>query len=469
MATLSPQQYKKVFRLLCAFSMVCLKISCSTYTNVQSDHRQATWNSFFKEFNGTEKLKFDASDRQLVYLSYALQARKGSLKIFANGTELPNVNPVNHKAFEITRPLRLKIKGKHAEGYFKLKYPSFYQKKVNINFNRNIELLALSYFLINYDDFSSITDEQSFTIDGKQVKVKDLYAMNLQIANEFKPFLKSENLKIIKSFFDHTFYLQFSNFFISLNDFPHAKMPDGPYPDYFSSRADAEKLVMAFNRLHGELQFDRFLLKYKPYYDEMTSEVAQHIPPENFIPEMEHFYNKSVAGYYLYPSLTMPFSQGFGVGAENRIGNVFGSLRPAEEIHNLERLNVGFNDSAALRTVCIHEFGHSFVNPAIDRVGDKVIGDQEKLYRPIKEKMEQQGYNTWKISLYEHFVRAGEVIITRHLKDDKKATEILNDQVNNRSFIYLPQIIDALEYWYDNEYPNKSYNEKVIEIIKQLR
>ena len=78
-------------------------------------------------------------------------------------------------------------------------------------------------------------------------------------------------------------------------------------------------------------------------------------------------------------------------------------------------------------------------------------------------------YNQWKICLYEHFVRANEVIIAKLLKDETEADRILKDNVENRLFIFLPQIIEKLEFWYYNEYLDINYPEKVSQIIVEMK
>jgi hypothetical protein len=83
--------------------------------------------------------------------------------------------------------------------------------------------------------------------------------------------------------------------------------------------------------------------------------------------------------------------------------------------------------------------------------------------------MAAQGYNEWKICLYEHFTRAGEVLTARLVGDPVKAQELLQDNVTQRHFRYLPQVVTQLQYWYDHEYLTKSYPQKVQEIIATLR
>ncbi len=460
----------KYINLFASLIFAFIAFSCSTVTkNIQSEQSENHWKANFENFNGTEKIKFEKNPNHLVYLNSTLESSNGIVKLYHNDKEILNLNKVNHTKIPLDNKSEIKIIGENAKGSFDLSYSVFKEKNININYNSNIELLALSFFLINYDDFASIPDDQSFIINGKETKVKDLYAINLKIANEFKPFLKSKNLQIIKSYFDKTFYLQYSNLFLSLKNFPNAKLENDNSLNLFDSQQDAGNFISAFNHLHEEIHFNEFLSKYKPYYDEMILEVSKNIPKENFLTEMENFYHKSVDHYNLYPSLTLGFSQGFGVGSHNMIGNIFAAFVPADEINDIENLNLGFNNPIFLRTICVHEFGHSFVNPAIDKVNPKIIDEKEYLFEPIKNKMSEQAYDHWKICLYEHFVRANEVIIARLLNDHKKADEILEDNVKNQSFIYLPQIIEQLEFWYNHEFLDKTYEERVSEIIENLK
>jgi hypothetical protein len=116
----------------------------------------------------------------------------------------------------------------------------------------------------------------------------------------------------------------------------------------------------------------------------MIQEVEQNIPQESFIVEMEHLYRKNVQNYRLYPSLTIPFGQGFAAGNANTIGNIFASFNKPKEVNQISNLQLGYDNSTSLRDICVHEFGHSFVNPAIDKVDESVMKDKESLYEPIR-------------------------------------------------------------------------------------
>ncbi|WP_379965534.1 DUF4932 domain-containing protein [Epilithonimonas sp. UC225_85] len=459
-------------KTLALFTLAVFTNSCSvSCQNLKTNQSHDSWKADFVTFTGKEKIDFDSEKNKLVYLSSELQNSEGKLYLLKDGKELPNQNKINHTKIDLQNPSQIQIIGKKAKGSFELKYPIFDVKTIKVVSNQNFELLALSYLLLNLEDFENIPDTQTFkSEDGKETRVKDLYALNLKIGQEFKSYQKSKNLEIIKTYFDRNFYLHFSNFVMGLDNFPNAKViSDKQFSHEFSSLSDQEKFVKTFNNFYKEVHFDEFLKKYQPYYQEMISEVSNHTPKENFIIEMEHFYSKKVDNYVLYPSLMMPFSQGFAVGNSDTIGNVFASFNKPENVNDTSGFDLGFKNDVSLRTICIHEFGHSFVNPAVDKIDEQLMDSKEFLFEPIKNKMSEQAYNQWKICLYEHFDRAGEVIIAKLIGDSKKADEILNDNVKNRSFIYLPQIINQLEYWYYNEFFSKTYEQKVSEIVANLQ
>ncbi len=450
--------YKKLILL----SIISIALNaCSTTKKLKSAQANHRWDASYEHFSGTEKMKFSMQKNAVVYLSSRINSEKGTLTLLLNNQKLDNLHKVNHYKINLDKGAELAISGKNAAGAFSLSYPNYNKKSVQIVCKTNLELLALSYLLTNYEDFTDFS--------SKQPIIKDLYVLTSKIAGEFKPFLNSKNLSLIKSYLDRDFYLHYSNFVLSLEDFPNAKLMGHTDLSHFKSKEDAEKFINAFNDFFKEVKFQDFITRYTPYYKKMIEEVSGNLPKENFISEMENYFGKSVSQYVLYPSLTLPFSSGFAVGDKNTIGNIFASFNHPGEINDTTKLNLGYSNALSLRTICIHEFGHSFVNPAVDKVDEKIVHAKANLFEPIKDKMSEQGYNQWKICLYEHFNRANEVIIAKRLGDEIKANDILKDNIQNRLFIYLPQIIEKLEFWYNNEFLDKTYEHKVGEIISELK
>jgi hypothetical protein len=103
----------------------------------------------------------------------------------------------------------------------------------------------------------------------------------------------------------------------------------------------------------------------------------------------------------------------------------------------------------------------------IDRIPKQLIRETGFLFDTIKTAMENQGYNNWTGCVYEHFVRAGEVIIAKNLKHYQAAERLQNEYINTRKFIYLPLIITELERYYKNK--KVTYEETVIRVMEKLK
>lgn len=458
---------------LCALAWLATACAVprSVTTGWQSRQAPDAWVASFDQFTGQEQLRFPRQEERLLYLSQQLTTSAGQLEVQVNGQPLPAApGAVAHHKLPLTQPTRVAVVGRQARGSFKLRYPVYRQPRIQVVFSPNLELLSFCNLLLQYDNLAAIPDAQTVDFAGKPARVKDLYALNLQLAAPYKSFAASPHLAVIKTYFDRSFYLHYANFVLGLADFPQARvLPGKAVGPQFASAAEAQRFVDACNAFYRETGFDAFLRRWQPCYAAMLAEVNGNLPPPTFLTEMEHLYGQPSATYRLYPSLTMLFSTGFAVGGDHVIGNVFGSFLPPAGVGDTAALRLGFADRSALRTVCVHEFGHSFVNPVIDQVSAPVLAATAARFAPIQAQMAAQGYNEWKICLYEHFTRAGEVLTARLVGDSAKADELLTDNVQQRHFIYLPQIVTQLQHWYDHEYLDKSYPQKVEEIIAGLR
>jgi hypothetical protein len=82
--------------------------------------------------------------------------------------------------------------------------------------------------------------------------------------------------------------------------------------------------------------------------------------------------------------------------------------------------------------------------------------------------MSAQAYTSWVMSLYEHLVRAGEVIIAEKLGDTARAKTIMQENVNN-GFKYLPFLVAELKAWDKNPSSGMLFNEAVIVAMEHLK
>ncbi|SDF88146.1 protein of unknown function [Dyadobacter soli] len=341
-----------------------------------------------------------------------------------------------------------------------------------VKINTNVELLGFVYFL-GYEGAQSETASYS-------EKDRKRYAYGIDLYHRYKSFAGSKHLAVAVGYAQDIWLDYFINLLIQLEDFPNAKLTPQIAPAYylrFSATGDEEEakknasaFLEAMNGLYQEVGFGTYLAQSRNLYANAAAQVTAGLPDDRFLPAMEAFYQGHFDSYNLIPSLTLPAGMGFGAkyesGGKRHAFHVFGTFA-SQQWTDSTKLDMGFADEKHLLELSTHEFGHSFVNPCVDRVPEELIRDTGTLFDPIKDAMSPQGYPAWKTCLYEHFVRAGEVVIARNLGHHEDAERIRNHYINNRKFIYLDTLITELDKY--NTTRTGTYQQAVINAMLRLR
>lgn len=348
--------------------------------------------------------------------------------------------------------------------------------KLEIKINNNVELLGLGYFI----GFEGVDIEnKTVEIAGKVIPKKDWHNYGFKIYEDYKSFANSPNLAECFSVADHLWLDYLTAFLLKVDEVPNAKLTDSVDETYYlnfskeknpsEAKKNAEIFLNGLNAFSKEINFDGYLSSSKDYYDKAIEEVIFGLPNKRFITVMESFYDEEFDKYLLVPSLTIPKGMGFGIRNfdtnETKVFNVFGAL-DFQKFESKEHLEMGFSNQKKLRELSVHEFGHSFVNPVVAKLPDSLFIQTERLFEPIKSFMSNQGYNTWKVCLYEHFVRAGEIIIAEKIGENEDAKKLLEDYKQERQFIYIPEILIELKKYNEGGY--ESYYQTVQKTMERL-
>jgi hypothetical protein len=352
----------------------------------------------------------------------------------------------------------------------------FANDKLNIQINKNVELLGLAYFIGFEGDG---IESEVMEIGGKKILKKDWHNYGFMLYQKYKTFATSENLGKSFSIADHLWLDYIISLLLQVDDVPNAKLKESIDPSYyinFSKNRDAKEarrnvilFLEGFNGFCKEIDFDQYMIDSKIYYDRSIEELRKVLPKQDFIDMMEIFYRAEFESYALVPSLTIPKGMGFGLrytfDERTNVFNVFGAF-DFQTFNDPSKLKMGFDNEQRLRELSVHEFGHSFVNPIVVKLPEETFTKTEKLYEPLKAKMEEQGYNDWKVCVYEHFVRAGEIFISEKLGDKEWTEKLEKEYVRDRQFKYIPIILPELRKFSEGKY--KTYYETVQKTMDRL-
>jgi hypothetical protein len=349
-------------------------------------------------------------------------------------------------------------------------------KEIGIQFYKNIEFLGIAFFMGSMA--ADAGQENARMPNGK--KKKDWFAYDLSVYNRYRAFASHPDLMTMARFGEQSEGNILATLLIHLDEFPQATIrpeKDAPYLRPFLREGDSAasiKEVVAFidaaNRLYKAMDMEAHFRDNARLYEKAWAEIRSVLPDPRLITTMEQFYRQSFARYALIPSLTIPAGMAFGVnyttGGKTTIMNLFGPFA-LQQFNDTTALNMGFADAGHIRELSTHEFGHSFSNPAVALIPPSFVKETAHLFGPVKEAMENQGYNTWNSCLYEYFVRAGEVVIARKLGLQEAAERLQKYYVEGRRFVHLPLVIAELEK-YDRD-PKMTYRQAVINAMEKLK
>jgi Domain of unknown function (DUF4932) len=224
---------------------------------------------------------------------------------------------------------------------------------------------------------------------------------------------------------------------------------------------------------------EEFLKSNKSFYDGAKKEVLSNLPPGDFIVQMETFYRDEKIKYTIIPAPEMQTGDQRGVGPYVRTKNgmlvyqIISASIPVEPLNKLsEYTKFGFDDREYILLNARHEFGHSFVNPLLERADiTELLNRREQLFTPaLRKVMENQNYGTWWDCVAEHLVRLGEIRIAERSGDSLLAKNLRGENIQNKKFIFLPELERKVrEFESDKKYKSfLSFLPKLLTVFQQF-
>ena len=165
-------------------------------------------------------------------------------------------------------------------------------------------------------------------------------------------------------------------------------------------------------RFYQEASLAKYITQQSDVYQKAIQQVSHNRPAIGFIPTMEQYYGSRKQAYSIVvmPFFVTQWGMGWqtGEGQQARLFNISAPYRDPQ-VQGQRVVDPGFNDREAVRTLCVHEFGHSFVNPyTMQPLLTEQINQYKDLFKPVPN---QAQYTDWLTEFNELTVRAGEIRI----------------------------------------------------------
>lgn len=215
-----------------------------------------------------------------------------------------------------------------------------------------------------------------------------------------------------------------------------------PWTEGHKERAGGESNLEMYRKAIADFarksNFEKFWNSQKDRYNEslrLTIEQLKDIDPVQIL---EQYCNDSQNSYNV---IICPLSDENNYGPSVDRGNGRCDIYSLTCTVDEDGIPYLYRESSIY--LILHEFGHSFVNPVTAKYLNEVK-KSEKLFEPIKSKMNGLAYSEWEIALNEHIVRA---ITIREVNGKYSAdqAEALTRFEEKQGFVYLRQILEELK------------------------
>jgi hypothetical protein len=239
-----------------------------------------------------------------------------------------------------------------------------------------------------------------------------------------------------------------------------------PFSDYLLRRGGGKKNLEQYRKSIKQFaeiaNFEAFWNSKISFYKKILDITIADMGKIDLVKMMEDYFNEIQASYNII--ISPAFRGGYGPKIPGTDGkkNIYACLS-ADDMKD----DIPYLDGESLLYYVWHEFGHSFVNPLTEKYADRVASS-EKLFTPIKNRMDYMAYGSWTICLNEHIIRAINVRLYELYLGVEKSKDLLNNDLK-RSFIYIKPILEKLkEFEKQRDENNITFSEFYPELLNLL-
>jgi hypothetical protein len=214
--------------------------------------------------------------------------------------------------------------------------------------------------------------------------------------------------------------------------------------------------------------FKKFQLKYKTVYLKSLAQIKQNLPDKHFIPLLEKYYGDQKNSYniIIMPFFKSEWGMGWETSTKDGRKNIYNISAPFNKqiISHNQIKEVGFDNADKISNLCIHEFGHSFVNTLT--ATEPFLTNIKKYVDLYKQIESAKQYSDWQTLFNEYVVRAGEIVVMRQLGNNKFADKT---KENYKDWIYLDFFITQMTSYTNERHKFKSFKDFLPTLIENLQ
>ncbi len=205
-------------------------------------------------------------------------------------------------------------------------------------------------------------------------------------------------------------------FILTLGELPMLNL-DNEYSEYLIGRSNGKEILERFRLalidLSEESNFLQFFEDNREVLASSMERAMKDVDLKEVVGWNTEFYGENSDEFHLVFAPAMCFGGGYGATVEKSNGNKI--------VYQIIRENGGtpdpyFSSGTDICTLSLHEWGHSYVNPAIEKYTDDFSKySLDDFYMPVAKKMKEMAYPETIYFLNEQVLRACTIIAYEEL------------------------------------------------------
>ncbi|MGI6359117.1 MAG: DUF4932 domain-containing protein [Bacillota bacterium] len=226
------------------------------------------------------------------------------------------------------------------------------------------------------------------------------------------------------------------------------------YSEYIVGRAHGrerlERFRSALKDLAAESNFMEFYRSWQPRYQQWVE--AANMDGEMVVNWLEQFFGQEASEFQIILAPAMFPGGGYGATVTTAEGEKI-SFQVVRE-RGESTAEPSFPSGLGLEYLSLHEWGHSFVNPALEARSD-LVGRLVRFFRPVSREMKAQAYGSVHVFMNEQVLRAVTTLAAEELYGQERYEQFLANEMD-ASFYLTEGIVNILRDYQNNRdtYPN---------------
>lgn len=228
-------------------------------------------------------------------------------------------------------------------------------------------------------------------------------------------------------------------------------------------RGRLERFRMALKDLSHKSNFLGFYEDWKPQFSKWIN--ASSFDGDRVVKWLEAFFGKEASEFHLFLAAAMFPGGGYGANMNTPDGGLI-SFQVIRE-RGLSIAEPAFPAGEVLEYLSLHEWGHSFVNPALEKYSSE-IKSLSNLFSSVLQEMEKQAYPDMPTIMNEQVLRAVTALAFEDLYG-KAGLEKAVAREERASFYLTTDVIQILREYQADRVKYKVFDDFVPVLLQRLR